>query len=177
MAAKKRIQAKVKAAKKPMKRLAAKARATVRKAKVQPIPAGYPRLISVAVTPRCGEAIAFYKSVFGAKERMRMPLPDGSVAHAELTFGDAVLMLADPMPGFPATPTRLSLYTKDCDATYAAAVKAGAKSEQEPTNQFYGDRQARITDPFGNQWSLMTHVEDVSPREMKKRMASMSGPQ
>lgn len=153
----------------------AKLKATMKaKLKVLPIPKGYPPLMPVTVIARCAEAIAFYKKVFGGRERMRFEMPGGMIAHAELGFGPAVLMMSDPMPGFaePA-PTRLCLYTRNCDAVFAAAVKEGATGKQAPADQFYGDRTATLVDPFGVEWSLMTHIEDVSVREMKKRMANM----
>jgi len=163
---------KKKAAKKAAPR-AAKAKAR----KVKPIPDGYPPLMPTVVLERCGEAMEFFKKVFGAKERTRFPMPDGKVAHAELTFGSAILMLGDAMPPqFPATPGRLTLYTRDVDATYQAAVAAGAASKEEPKDQFYGERTARVVDPWGNDWYLMTHIEDVSPKEMQKRMANMPPP-
>ena len=97
------------------------------------------------------------------------------VAHCELGFGDAVLMMGSAMP--PQNAPRkacLSIYVKDCDAIYKAAIGAGARSIQAPTDQFYGDRSARFEDPFGNEWAAMTHIKDVSEKEMKKLMAQMS---
>jgi PhnB protein len=156
----------------------AKAKKAAPKAKkVKPIPDGYPPLCASQVVERCGEAIEFYKKVFGGKERTRYPMPDGKVAHVELGFGPAVLMMGDAMPpAFPPAPGRFALYVKDVDATYKAALAAGASSKEEPKNQFYGERTARIVDPFGAEWYVMTHVEDVSPKEMQKRMASMQPP-
>ena len=145
--------------------------------KVKPIPDGYPPLMPSMVLERCGEAIDFFKKVFGAKERTRYPMPDGKVGHCELAFGSAVLMLGDSMPpAFPPAPGRMVLYVKDVDATHRVAVGAGARSKEEPKDQFYGERTARVIDPWGNEWYLMTHIEDVSPREMKKRMAAMPPP-
>jgi len=162
---------------KKKKVMKAKAKAAAKPRKVKPIPDGYPPLCPTMVLERCAEAIDFYKKVFGGKERTRYPMPDGKVAHAELGFGPAVLMLGDAMPpAFPAAPGRMTLYCKDVDATYQAAVAAGASSREEPKDQFYGERTARIVDPFGAEWYLMTHIEDVSPREMQKRMANMPPP-
>ena len=76
-------------------------------------------------------------------------------------------------PQFPERKVSLAIYVKDCDATYTKALGAGARSLQAPTDQFYGDRNARFEDPFGNEWSVMTHVKDVSERAMKKAMAQM----
>src|SRR5262249_1541565 len=135
--------------------------------KVKPIPDGYPPLMPTTALERCAEAMEFYKKVFGAKERMRFPMPDGKLGHAEMTFGSSVLMLADANPpAWPASPGRLTLYVKDTDAIYRAAIAAGATSKEEPKDQFYGERTARLVDPFGNEWNVMTHIEDVTPKEM-----------
>jgi PhnB protein len=142
--------------------------------KVSWLAKGYPVLSSVTVLDDCARAIAWYMKVLGAKQRLRLDMPGETVAHCELGFGDAVLMMGSPMP--PQVPPRkacLAIYVKNCDATYNHALGAGARSLQEPTDQFYGDRNARFEDPFGNEWSVMTHVKDVSEREMKKAMAQM----
>jgi PhnB protein len=141
--------------------------------KVSWLAKGYPVLSSVAVLDDCPRAIEWYKEVLGAKQRLRLDMPGGTVAHCELGFGDAVLMMGSPMPPqFPPRKASLAIYVKDCDATYNQALSAGARPLQEPTDQFYGDRNARFEDPFGNEWSVMTHVRDVSEREMKKAMAT-----
>jgi len=142
--------------------------------KVSWLAKGYPVLSSVTVLDDCSRAIEWYKKVLGARQRMRLDMPGGAVAHCELGFGAAVLMLGSSMP--PQTSPKkasLAIYVKSCDATYTEALSAGARSLQAPTDQFYGDRNARFEDPFGNEWSVMTHVKDVSEREMKKAMAQM----
>ena len=142
--------------------------------KVSWLAKGYPVLSSVTVLDDCARAIEWYRKVLGAKQRLRLDMPGGTVAHCELGFGDAVLMMGSPMPPqFPQRKASLAIYVKNCDATYNEALSAGARSLQEPTDQFYGDRNARFEDPFGNEWSVMTHVKDVSEREMKKAMAQM----
>jgi PhnB protein len=142
--------------------------------KVSWLAKGYPVLSSMTVLDDCSRAIEWYKKVLGARQRMRLDMPGGAVAHCELGFGAAVLMMGSSMPP-QAMPKKASLaiYVKNCDATYTEALSAGARSLQEPTDQFYGDRNARFEDPFGNEWSVMTHVKDVSEREMKKAMAQM----
>jgi PhnB protein len=148
---------------------------------VQPIPDGYPSLSPYLSIDGATAAIDFYATVFGAKERMRMPAPDGKIGHAELQIGDSVLMLADPWEegGFLApqavgrTSVTLSLYVEDVDAVFERALAAGAKSLRPLENQFYGDRSGQFEDPFGHRWSIATHVEDVSPEEMAKRAATM----
>ena len=142
--------------------------------KVSWLAKGYPVLSSVTVLDDCPRAIEWYRNVLGAKQRLRLDMPGGTVAHCELGFGDAVLMMGSPMPPqFPQRKACLAIYVKNCDTTYNEALSAGARSLQEPTDQFYGDRNARFEDPFGNEWSVMTHVKDVSEREMKKAMAQM----
>ena len=171
--------AKTKKTKRKLKR-PAKARKAARvakkPAKVSWLAKGYPVLSSMVVLDDCAGAIDWYKKVLGAKQRLRLDMPGGAVAHCELGFGDAVLMLGSAMP--PQTLPKkgsLAIYVKNCDATYGEALNAGARSLQVPTDQFYGDRNARFEDPFGNEWSVMTHVKNVSEKEMKKAMAQMGG--
>ena len=150
-------------------------RAARKPAKVSWLAKGYPVLSSVVVLDDCARAIDGYKQVLGAKQRLRLDGPSGSVAHCELGFGDAVLMMGSPMPPqFPPKKASLAIYVKNCDATYEGALSAGARSMQEPTDQFYGDRNARFEDPFGNEWSVMTHIKNVSSKAMKKAMAQMA---
>lgn len=149
------------------------------KKKVSPIPKGYPVLMNYLMLPGAAGAIEFYKKAFGAKERMRMSGPNGTVGHAELQFGDSVLMLADVFPGMgvdsPAalkgTTFSFMHYVKDVDAAFKKAVEAGAKAIQPPQDKFYGDRMGVLSDPYGHLWTLGTHVEDVSPKEMARRAA------
>ena len=151
--------------------------------KVKAVPAGYH-----TVTPylACGDgaaAIDFYKKAFGAIEKVRMPGPDGKVAHAEVQVGDSRIMLTGEYAAMnflsPAsrggTTVHIHLYVKDCDALAERAVKAGAKLLRAPENQFYGDRMGTIEDPFGHRWYVATHVEDVPPEEMAKRAAAAMG--
>jgi PhnB protein len=154
-------------------------------ADVNPIPEGYPRVTPYLAVDGAAEAIGFYEKVFGAKERMRMPGPDGKLGHAELELGNSVIMLADEHPdmGFLApksiggTPVTISVYVDDVDAVHTAALDAGATEGSAPEDQFYGDRSGQFTDPFGHKWNIATHVEDVAPDEMEKRMAEFSGGQ
>ncbi|MGQ0625255.1 MAG: VOC family protein [Sporichthyaceae bacterium] len=147
---------------------------------VNPIPDGYPSVSPYLVIDGAAEAIAFYVAVLGATERMRMPGPGGSIGHAEVEIGSSVVMLADvsdmsgPDPKkLGGSPVTLMVYVPDCDATYQAAVDAGAESISKPEDQFYGDRSAAFTDPFGHKWNLHTHVEDVSEEEMGRRMQAL----
>jgi PhnB protein len=149
---------------------------------VKPIPEGYQVLTPYLVCKDAARAIEFYRNVLGATEKMRMPAPDGKVGHAELQFGSSQLMLADEYPemgyrgpqAFGGSPVTLHLYVDDVDTVFKRAVSAGAKERQPVENKFYGDRSGTIEDPFGHTWNLSTHIEDVSPEEMEKRMAAMT---
>ena len=143
---------------------------------IKAIPDGYHSIQPYLYIRGAAEAIDFYKKVFGATERMRMPQPDGRIGHAEILFGDSVIMLADEHPEkeihspkhFGGSPISIMLYVEDCDAVYQQALSAGAKSLREPADQFYGDRMAGVEDPFGFQWWLGTHIKDVSMEELQK---------
>ncbi|MGH9025853.1 MAG: VOC family protein [Acidimicrobiia bacterium] len=150
-------------------------------ADVKPIPEGYRTVTPYLSIVGAAEAIDWYIEIFGAKERMRMGAPGGTIGHAEIEIGDSIIMLADEFPdiGFLSPKTRggttvhIHLYVDDCDAVIAAAVKAGAKVVQKTEERFYGDRSGQIEDPFGHSWNVSTHVEDVPPEEMAKRVAAM----
>jgi PhnB protein len=142
--------------------------------KVAPIPPQYGSLTTYLVLPKCAEAIEFYKRAFNAEELLRMPMPDGSVGHAELKIGNSILMLASGGEQWPATSSLTCLYVEDCDAVFARAVEAGAEVIEPLTDKFYGDRAGSVTDPFGQRWSIMTHKEDLTPEEMEARMAKLT---
>lgn len=152
-------------------------------ANVQPIFEGYQRVTPYLIVDGAAAAIDFYTTVLGATERMRMPAPEGKVGHAEITFGDSVVMLADEFPEIGALSPRsvggtsvlLNLYVEDVDSVYERALAAGAKELRAVEDKFYGDRSGDIEDPFGHRWSLATHVEDVSPEEIQRRMAAGEG--
>jgi PhnB protein len=152
---------------------------------VKPIPDGYHTVTPYLIVKGAAEALDFYKRAFGATEIMRFPLPDGRVGHAELKFGNSIVMLADEFPQMAAiSPTTLGgttfglcLYVPNVDELFAQAVAAGAKVERPVANQFYGDRAGTVLDPFGHKWTITTHVEDVSHEEMQKRMATMPKPE
>jgi PhnB protein len=152
-------------------------------AAVRPIPEGYPRVMPYLIVDGATAAIDFYTSVLGAKERMRMPGPDGSVGHAELEIGDSVVMLADESPDMGArspkaiggSPVSIMVYVEDVDATFAAALAAGATEAQPLEDKFYGDRSGSFEDPWGHSWHVASHVEDVAPEEMDRRMAELMG--
>ncbi|CAN5657083.1 hypothetical protein BH20ACT2_BH20ACT2_06650 [soil metagenome] len=139
-------------------------------------------VVSTTLTPylvmrRAAEAIDFYKEAFGAIEIYRLAQPDGRVGHAELAIGDARFYLADEFPemdilgpeSLGGSPVKLQLVVDDVDAVFARAVAAGARVLRPVEDQFYGDRNGQIVDPFGHGWSLSTPIEEVSPAEMQRR--------
>lgn len=142
---------------------------------VSPIPAGYRTLTPACTLQGAARAIPLYQQVFGAKVRTRIDAPDGSVAHAELELGDSLLMLGEASPEHPAHGAHLMMYVADVDAAFKKAVAAGFTVRQPVDVQFWGDRTGRVEDPFGNEWYLATHVEDVSDEELKRRMAKLFG--
>jgi PhnB protein len=152
---------------------------------VNPIPAGYPTVSPHLIVREAAKAIEFYKTVFGATERMRMAMPGGNIGHAELRIGSSVVMLADECPDWPVakspesiggSPVSLHVYVTDSDAVFANAIASGAKQIRPVATQFYGDRSGAFSDPFGHLWNVSTHVEDVSPEECARRMAAMGKP-
>jgi PhnB protein len=149
----------------------------------KPIPDNYPQVMPYLIVDGAGEAIEFYKSVFGTTERVRIDGPDGKVGHAELQIGEAVIMLADENPGMNiegpksvgGTPVTIHVYVENADATFERAVQAGAKPLRAVEDQFYGDRSGQFEDPYGHRWNVATHVEDVAEDEMLRRAAEVGG--
>jgi PhnB protein len=152
--------------------------------KAKAVPEGYHTLTAYISVKDGAAAIAFYKQAFGAEEIYRMDMPGGKLGHAELQIGDSRLMLADEMPDMPDAVARspqslggttfgFNVYVEDVDARFKRAVDAGAKVKRPVQDQFYGDRSGTVEDPFGHVWTLASHIEDVSPEEMKRRMAAM----
>ncbi len=136
---------------------------------VKPIPEGYHSVTPYLVVNGADRLIAFLKQAFGAQEIERFQGPNGTIMHAEVKIGDSIIMLGEANEKFQARPANLYVYVPDTDAIYRRAVESGATSIMEPANQFYGDRNAGISDPTGNFWWIGTHVEDVSREEMEKR--------
>jgi PhnB protein len=151
----------------------------------KPIPDTYRRVTPCLVVQGGAKALEFYAEVFGATERMRFPGPGGTVAHAEIQIGDSVVIIEDEVPeqgskapppgGVAGSPSSLFIYVEDVDAVIARAVERGATLKRPPQDQFYGDRDGHIVDPFGHGWTIATHVEDVAPEELARRMAELYG--
>jgi PhnB protein len=148
--------------------------------KVKFTPEGYHTATPHLICSGAARAIEFYKNVFGATEMFRMMQADGRLGHAELRIGDSVIMMADEFPELDArspqhyggTPVSILLYVEDVDAVFNRAVAASSKVLKPLQNQAYGDRNGTLTDPFGHQWTIATHIEDVTPEEIEKRAAA-----
>ena len=149
--------------------------------KVKPIPEGMHSLTPHLVCDGAAKAIEFYKAAFGAREEMRMPMPDGRLMHAMLRIGGSALMLVDEMPQMGAlgpkalkgSPVTIHLMVEDVDATMAQAQRAGATVTMPPQDMFWGDRYGQLTDPFGHRWSVATHLQDLTPDQIMKNLAAL----
>jgi PhnB protein len=139
---------------------------------VDPVPPQYGTITPYLVVNGASGLIDFAKKTFGAEEMGRMPGPGDTIGHAEIKFGDRMVMLADAGPENPPRNAALVLYVNDCDSTYRKALEAGGTSEMVPEDQFYGDRRAGVN-AFGVSWWIHTHIEDVSQEEMERRVAAM----
>lgn len=169
-----------KTAKKPAAKTAAKPVAK----KVNPIPKGMTAVTPHLICAGAADAIEFYKQAFNAVEEARMLSPDGKIMHACMRIGGAAVMLVDEMPqwgcfgpkSLKGSPVTIHLFVADADATVAQAVKAGAKVLMPLSDMFWGDRYGKIEDPFGHEWSIGTHLRDVSPADMQEAMKKMCDP-
>jgi PhnB protein len=151
--------------------------------KVNYIREGCHAVTPVLVVNDAARAIDFYKTVFGARERMRLVGPGGKIVHAEITLGDAIIMVSDEFREWgdlgPTSagdsPVRIAYYVENVDEVAERAAAAGAKILIPVADQFYGDRSGRLIDPFGHLWIIATHKENVSLTEMQKHMDALSG--
>ena len=144
---------------------------------VKPIPEGYQAVIPYLVVEGAEKLVEFLKQTFHAKELLRMPGADGKIGHAEMRIGDCVVMLADAQGPYKPMSAMIYVYTEDVDEAYQRALQAGATSDREPKDQFYGDRTAGVTDAFGNRWYIGTHIEDVSEEELMRRQKTAAAAQ
>jgi len=144
----------------------------------KPIPEGYHSATPYLIVKGAGDAIDFYARAFGATELLRMADRNGAIAHAEIKIGDSVIMLADENPNvgyrgprsLGGSTVSILLYVPDVDDTFARALEAGARAQRPVADQFYGDRSGTLEDPFGHFWTIATHVEDIAPEEMRRRV-------
>ncbi|MGH1565430.1 VOC family protein [Mumia sp. DW29H23] len=136
-----------------------------------PIPSDYGSVTPYVSVRGAADFVDFMVAAFGAIERGRFALPDGTLGHAEVLIGDSVVMAFDARPEWPDCPALLSVFVEDVDTTFAAALDAGARVVTPLATSAFGDRGGRVCDPFGNVWWLATHLEDVSPEEIGARLA------
>jgi uncharacterized glyoxalase superfamily protein PhnB len=140
-----------------------------------PTPAGYHTVTPALIVRDAARAIEFYQRAFGAEELSRMPGPDGTIMHAEIRIGDSVVMLGEENEQWgtrsplstQGNPGSLHLYVPDADAAFARALEAGATVRYPLEDAFWGDRYGKVTDPFGHEWGIATHVKDLTPEEMQ----------
>jgi len=138
--------------------------------KVKPVPDGFHTITPYIVADGAEKIISFMQNAFGARyEHEPTKRPDGKIMHATLKVGDSMLMISEASERAKASPVMLYLYVPNVDAVYQKALKAGATSVMEPSDQFYGDRSGGVKDAAGNQWYIGTHIEDVAPAELQKR--------
>lgn len=132
-------------------------------------PEGYHTVTPYITVKDAPGFIDFVQRAFDAKESERVTRPDGGIMHAEVRIGDSPIMISEACDQMGPMPASLYLYVEDADAVFRKAVDSGAKSFMEPADMFWGDRFSSVTDTWGNQWSIASHVEDVAPDELKKR--------
>jgi PhnB protein len=154
-------------------------------ARPEPIPDSYRRVTPCLTVQGAAKALEFYAAVFGASECMRFPGPGGTIPHAEIQIGDSVVIVEDEDPrrgtkapppgGLAGSPVSLFIYVADVDAVIGHAAELGATVQRPAEDQFYGDRDGHIIDPFGHGWTVASHVEDVTPDELVRRMAELYG--
>jgi len=143
---------------------------------VKPIPEGYHTVTPYLVVSNAAEALEFYAKAFGAKEKVRMPGPDGRIMHAEFQIGDSMIMMGEenPQSKSPQTlggsPVSIFLYVEDVNSLFNQAVNAGARGEMPPQDMFWGDRCGNIVDQDGYKWMISTHIAEPTPQEMKRKM-------
>jgi PhnB protein len=150
---------------------------------VSPVPAGYHSVTPYLIIDGAARALPWYVQVFGAREVMRLSAPQGKIGHAEIEIGDSHVMIADESAesqargpaSFGGSPVSLHVYVPDVDAIVARAVAAGAEVKSPVQDKFYGDRMGTLLDPFGHTWHISTHIEDVAPDEIERRLAALHG--
>ena len=159
------------------KKAAKKAKARAATKRVSPVPAGYRTVTPYLVCRDAAKALEFYAKAFGAKQTVSMPGPDGKLMHGEFRIGDSMLMIGEEMPAYGAkspltlggSPVNIFLYLKDVDRTFAQAVSAGCTVTMPLADQFWGDRYGKLSDPYGHSWSLATHKEDLTAKQLAAR--------
>ena len=143
--------------------------------KINPIPEGFHTITPNVIVDDAPKAIAFLSKAFGAEEIVRLTMPDGKVVHCELQIGDSRLNLGESMEGWPAHALIAQLYVENSDEIFKRALAAGATEMMPMTDMFFGSREGRVADPFGNVWTIATQKEVVSHEEMQRRLTEQAG--
>ncbi len=141
---------------------------------VRKVPEGYHNVTPYLIVRDAHQVLEFLKQAFGAEQKELMLGPDGKIGHAEVQIGDSIVMMGEAGERWKPMPTSLYVYVSDTDATYKRALELGASSLMEPADQFYGDRNAGVSDPSGNFWWIATHIEDVSQEELERRAKELA---
>ena len=141
---------------------------------VRYLPEGFHTITPYLTVTDAAKEIEFLVKAFDGVVKFKMENDNGEIRHAEVQVGDSMLMIGQAGGSWQPMPLSLYLYVPDCDSLYRSAIAQGAKSLQEPANQFYGDRTSGVEDSQGNKWWLGMHIEDVSPEEMAQRMKAMA---
>ncbi len=136
-------------------------------------PEGFHTITPNMIVSDVNAAVAFYAEVFGAREVFRLNTPDGKVAHVELLVGDSRINLGEAMEGWPEQALLAQIYVADSDAVFARAIQAGARELSPLSDMFFGAREGRVMDPFGNTWTISTQTEDVPVAEMQRRLDAL----
>jgi PhnB protein len=139
---------------------------------VPPIPEGFHTITPNLIVQGVEKAIEFYKKAFGAEEKLRLSLPDGTIVHCELAIGDSRLNIGEALDGWPAHPLLAQIYVEDSDALFERAVNAGARVIMPMTDMFFGSREGRVVDSFGGTWTISTRKTMVSPEEMQRMLGT-----
>lgn len=139
------------------------------------IPEGFHAITPNTIVENAAQAVDFYTQVFDAKEKVRLTMPDGKIVHCELQIGDSRVNLAEAMEGWPLHALLAQIYVPDSDAVFARALAAGAREVMPMTDMFFGTREGRVLDPFGNTWTISTLKEKITPAEMQRRLDELMG--
>ncbi len=136
---------------------------------IHPIPEGYTTVTPWMISRDSVRLLEFIKRAFHGEEIARIHNEDGSVGHAEIRIGNAVVMMFDTREDWPDTPGFLRLYMEDGDAAFEQALQAGATPVTQMTNLAFGERVGRVRDPLGNLWWIHQRIEELDYEEMSKR--------
>lgn len=134
------------------------------------LPDGFHTVTPNIIAEDAEQAVDFLKRAFGAIENYRLTLSDGKITHCEIRIGDSVINLGSAMEGWPAHGLIAQIFVERPDALFERAVSAGATLLMPMTDMFFGIREGRLSDPFGNVWIIAKLTDRTSPAEMQRRL-------